>query len=164
MRTTKKIITIGRSLGIIIDKPILKKLELSRGDLVEVNVRKIKDPDSHRWNKNNKERRKEYIANWNQKQGDDEILKKRRNYHSRKKAEAHKLLGNKCVKCGIQDHRVLQIDHIDGGGTKERKEIRLSGTVFHVSVIESVKSNENKYQLLCSNCNWIKRFENKEHC
>ena len=24
------------------------------------------------------------------------------------------------------------------------------------------KNKENKYQLLCANCNWIKRHENKE--
>ena len=27
--------------------------------------------------------------------------------------------------------------------------------------IEQIKK-EKKYQLLCANCNWIKRFENKE--
>ena len=29
-------------------------------------------------------------------------------------------------------------------------------------VKESIKNNYNKYQLLCANCNWIKRYENKE--
>ena len=70
-------------------------------------------------------------------------------------------LGNKCVRCGFNDYRALQIDHINGGGSKERKE-RLFGGKFHSHVIQSFMKGENKYQLLCANCNWIKRFENKE--
>lgn len=70
------------------------------------------------------------------------------------------LLGNKCVKCGFSDRRALQIDHIKGGGIKER---RIGNTrQFHRKVLTSVKKSEHKYQLLCANCNWIKRFENGE--
>lgn len=31
-----------------------------------------------------------------------------------------------------------------------------------VNLIESFLKQENKYQLLCANCNWIKREENNE--
>ena len=70
-------------------------------------------------------------------------------------------LGGKCIRCGIIDIRVLQIDHISGGGSKERKE-RGFGQQFHSYVIQSFLKGENKYQLLCANCNWIKRVENQE--
>lgn len=70
-------------------------------------------------------------------------------------------LGGKCVKCGFKDVRALQIDHINGGGSQERKE-RDFKMNFHKHVLESFIRKENKYQLLCANCNWIKRFENKE--
>jgi len=43
MKLTKKIIQIAQSLGIIIDKPISKKLKLKRGDLVELDIKKIKN-------------------------------------------------------------------------------------------------------------------------
>ena len=69
------------------------------------------------------------------------------------------LLGNKCVKCGFSDWRALQVDHINGGGTEERK--KTSATYWNV-IIRSIKNKENKYQLLCANCNFIKRYENNE--
>jgi antitoxin component of MazEF toxin-antitoxin module len=41
MKTTKKIITTGTSLCIVIDKPILEKLRLKKGDLVEIEIKKV---------------------------------------------------------------------------------------------------------------------------
>ena len=70
-------------------------------------------------------------------------------------------LGGKCVQCGFTDFRALQIDHINGNGTKDRKTLR--GARFLTNVVRSFLNKENKYQLLCANCNWIKRYENKEH-
>lgn len=84
------------------------------------------------------------------------------NYNRSVKVSAHSILGSKCVKCGFEDSRALQIDHIFGGGTKERKEYKNGITQFYKKVIESVLKKENKYQLLCANCNWIKRDENRE--
>jgi len=70
---------------------------------------------------------------------------------------------NECVSCGYnKDVRALQIDHINGGGSKERKNIGNSAH-YYLKVIESLNNNtSNEYQILCANCNWIKRFENKE--
>lgn len=70
-------------------------------------------------------------------------------------------LGNKCISCGFDDIRALQIDHVNGGGSKERKTRGYKGS-FHSNVLKSFLNKESKYQLLCANCNWIKRFENKE--
>jgi len=66
-------------------------------------------------------------------------------------------LGNKCCKCGFDDVRALQIDHIHGGGTKETSS--MSTVAFYKKVIKEKGVN---YQLLCANCNWIKRCENNE--
>lgn len=71
-------------------------------------------------------------------------------------------LGGKCVRCGFDDSRALQIDHINGGGTKERRNGDVKGN-FHKHVLQSFLKNENKYQLLCANCNWIKRSELHEN-
>ena len=40
MKITKKLVKIAYSLGIIIDKPILKKLKLKKGDWVEITIKK----------------------------------------------------------------------------------------------------------------------------
>lgn len=73
---------------------------------------------------------------------------------------ALKFLGNRCAKCGIEDKRVLQIDHINGGGVAEKKKLGWGVWPICRDVLSGVP---NKYQLLCANCNWIKRFEMKEH-
>lgn len=61
---------------------------------------------------------------------------------------------------GCVDGRCLQIDHVKGDGAQLRKARGNAGTTFYRKVIASVPGVE--YQLLCANCNWIKRHENKE--
>lgn len=69
------------------------------------------------------------------------------------------LFGNKCKKCGFGDWRALQIDHINGGGRKDRKKDGYNSRIFYKRVLK----NPEGFQLLCANCNWIKRYE-KEEC
>ncbi|MEK7178047.1 MAG: hypothetical protein AAB721_00070, partial [Patescibacteria group bacterium] len=56
------------------------------------------------------------------------------------------------------DYRALQIDHILGNGSKERKKNNTT-KIYHKIVNKQTKG----YQLLCANCNWIKRYTNKEY-
>src|SRR5215471_5896001 len=55
-------------------------------------------------------------------------------------------LGGKCVRCGIDDWRVLQIDHIDGGGTRERKQVTSIDRYYKDMLL-----SPEKYQVLCAN-------------
>lgn len=72
-------------------------------------------------------------------------------------------LGNKCVRCSFSDIRALQIDHINGGGKKEILAFKGNFRNYYKNIRKNVKSGDlKKYQLLCANCNWIKRYENKE--
>lgn len=63
-----------------------------------------------------------------------------------------------CVKCGFGDIRALSLDHINGGGYQQRKKI---GIEFYKWIVKN--NYPEGFQTLCMNCNWIKRFENKEH-
>jgi len=72
------------------------------------------------------------------------------------------ILGGKCNRCGFDDYRALQIDHINGDGYIERTKGKGFGSDYSKRVMQSFLNGENKYQLLCANCNWIKRVENKE--
>jgi hypothetical protein len=76
-----------------------------------------------------------------------------------KKAQVFQLLGNKCSHCSFCDVRALQIDHVAGGGSKERK--RLNGIPFLEKVLKDIEATNGTYQLLCANCNWIKRSESE---
>jgi hypothetical protein len=74
--------------------------------------------------------------------------------HLKLKLEVLAAYGAVC-KCGFADHRALNIDHINGGGTQERQKIGW-GVYFY----KWLKQNNFPpgYQVLCSNCNAIKRF------
>jgi hypothetical protein len=78
----------------------------------------------------------------------------------RRRLAVFQLLGNKCVRCGFDDPRALQIDHVAGGGTEERRNAR--STAAYYDRILAVGAAE--YQILCANCNQIKRYENGERC
>lgn len=77
------------------------------------------------------------------------------------------LLGHACVACGYDDIRALQIDHINGDGWVERRKRngnkmnRGYGYPFLKQVLEDPLVKQ-KFQILCANCNWIKRHVNKE--
>lgn len=72
-------------------------------------------------------------------------------YRRKKRQEVLAFLGGICIWCGFSDPRALQIDHVNGGGSDEIA--RLGGD----SGNKRVYANPEKYELLCANCNWIKR-------
>lgn len=82
-----------------------------------------------------------------------------RRYNARIRKMLIELLGGHCVKCGFSDSRALQVDHINGGGSKENKNLK---GMKNVQILKKVLGGSKEYQLLCANCNWIKRFENDE--
>lgn len=88
-------------------------------------------------------RRKGYVRNQREWQG--------KMFRSLREA-AIAALGNECVRCGFTDIRALQVDHINGGGSKETS----------YRTYRNVVNGVSGYQCLCANCNWIKRRENDE--
>lgn len=99
----------------------------------------------------------------NQKRWYAKNVKVRKNYmqayHQRIRNAIFEILGKQCVNCGFDDIRALQIDHIEGGGHKEKSKIT---THYFKFVLGEILKGSTKYQVLCANCNWIKRAENKE--
>jgi hypothetical protein len=73
-----------------------------------------------------------------------------------------KLLGGKCVRCGFIDFRALQIDHVNGNGREHSKRYRNAYGMYR-AMYKEILNGSKEYQCLCSNCNWIKRAENKEY-
>lgn len=70
-------------------------------------------------------------------------------------------LGNKCVRCGFSDGRALQVDHIKNNGYVEFKKYTARQIYQRVLKLPPEELKKN-YQLLCANCNWIKKYETKE--
>lgn len=75
------------------------------------------------------------------------------------RTESIKLLGGKCIRCNFNDVRALQFDHINGGGNKNKKTINRR---YELYVLEQIRNHSGIFQLLCANCNWIKKAENNE--
>ena len=63
-----------------------------------------------------------------------------------------------CSKCGYDDPRALQIDHIFSNG----KEMPLQKNTIIQYYLENPDIADEELQILCANCNWIKRAENYE--
>lgn len=63
--------------------------------------------------------------------------------------------GGKCGCCGETEAKFLGIDHINGGGTQERKS-NSGYTLYRRLIKEGFPKDE--YQLLCHNCNMAKAF------
>lgn len=72
--------------------------------------------------------------------------------------EAVAYYGGKCAKCGITDYRILQIDHIENNGYKHRKEIK----TWQFPMWLKKNGYPKGYQILCCNCNWLKRVEDND--
>ncbi len=66
--------------------------------------------------------------------------------------------GAKCISCGFSDQRALQIDHVNGFPGKSRIDRSNS-----LKLLQDIHDNPGKYQVLCANCNWIKKHENDEN-
>ncbi len=68
-----------------------------------------------------------------------------------------------CVRCGYNDARALQFDHKLGGGSKHRREIGNGIRYLRhlMSLADEILSSQ--FQVLCANCNQIKREENGEN-
>jgi hypothetical protein len=95
-------------------------------------------------------------AKWEEKLYKDRISNRRRREERRKELIA--LYGGQCIRCGFDDWRALQIDHVNGGG---RNEFRQSQPAkYYQRIADNVGTGE--YQLLCANCNQIKKYEHGE--
>jgi len=129
----------------------------------------------------NKERIKEYSRNYHANNKNDPVFqgkykdRTRQNYIRNRErilsqsknrwlkqriALLEQVGGGRCAMCGFSDIRALQIDHIDGGGTSEVRNSKFRSPLRYA---QHILLNPNKYQVLCANCNWIKRCENNEY-
>ena len=103
-----------------------------------------------RYELKNKEKRSAYRSNY---------------YFSRNKLLRDMVLdklGKVCCRCGFSDIRALQIDHIHSDGCSERKRYGNSSWTNYKNILASIKNGEKRHQILCANCNWIKRYEKHE--
>jgi hypothetical protein len=89
------------------------------------------------------------------------VVARTKDYRHRLKLAVFSLLGEACVRCGFSDKRALQIDHVHGDGKQDRARFK-TRACFLLSILRDSDAL-SKYQILCANCNWIKRAEEGEY-
>ena len=76
-----------------------------------------------------------------------------RNRNQRLKVEAIYAYGNQCTCCGETELEFLAIDHVNGGGSAHRKEIKKNGTGnFYLWLKDN--GFPLGFRVLCHNCNF----------
>ena len=78
---------------------------------------------------------------------------RRKMYRQQTRQEAVDAYGGSCVCCGESYLPYLDLDHINGGGTKQRKELGWGVTYF-----KYLRDNHwpEGIQVLCGNCHYAK--------
>ena len=100
---------------------------------------------------------------YNREHRDERIIRKRKyyqNYRYKYKSSIFKKMGDKCTHCDFDNKLALQIDHIHNNGIKERNEMPHHASIKFYRYLDRLPLDELRanYQLLCCNCNWIKRM------
>jgi transposase-like protein len=91
------------------------------------------------------------------------ILFDRRGRKDVSQADLITAYGSKCACCGETEPAFLTLDHIGGGGSAHRREMRAKnkGNV-HLRIRQELKAQgwpKDKYRLLCMNCNFATRHK-----
>ena len=90
------------------------------------------------------------------KKNKNRIAISRKRYQDLMRRASIAALGGKCIRCGFDDYRALQFDHVNSDGHLYRN--ARGSTSTYKSIAEGNYGGP-EIQLLCSNCNWIKRCE-----
>lgn len=128
-----------------------------------------------KWQKAHPEKMKEYHRSYYVKNRTKIALKakssKAKMYQSKwriKFTDLHKarlfdILGRNCLRCGFDDIRALQFDHINGDGNKERKASKYKNHIayWYKGWADRPEKAKQMLQVLCANCNIIKESENR---
>lgn len=72
------------------------------------------------------------------------------------------VLGADCARCGYNDFRALEIDHVNGNGRKEMTSFGKPDKMYLFYYRNPIIAKQ-KLQVLCANCNMIKRYELKQY-
>jgi hypothetical protein len=108
-----------------------------------------------------KELSKQYNANYRIKNREYFASYAKRTYHETR-LKLMQLLGDCCKWCGHPDERVLEFDHINDDGADDRKKFSGARSMLDYYVKNHEEAKE-RLQLLCRNCNWLKRKGFQDH-
>jgi hypothetical protein len=109
---------------------------------------------SRRWRANNREKSRELRRQAYKRNPEMYRLVSRR-WLANLRQEMLTSYGRSCACCGESIEAFLTLDHINGGGHKERKEFGANTVLFKLKQAGWPKDG---YRILCMNCNFATRF------
>ena len=80
----------------------------------------------------------------------------------KERIELLKIVGEKCVDCGIYDPRVLQFDHWKGDGNIEKSKFAGHNDMWRY-YRKHPKIAKQKLRTRCANCHMIKTYKNGDN-
>ena len=92
------------------------------------------------------EKKREYDRKWKKENRD-----KQRKYVREIRLKVIQLLGGKCINCGCDNLEALEINHINGGGHKEK--IMKHGPKQKSLYYDILAGRRNDVELTCKVCN-----------
>jgi hypothetical protein len=127
------------------------------------NYKKYRQKYNKQWWQENKEQDTARHKMWYLQQKSFINWERRIKYRKARETVFHVLGQHCCVKCGFHDKRALQFDHINGGGSKQHRVDFLNKRVeFYLYYAYHPEEARRTLQVMCSNCNAIKRIEKGE--
>lgn len=110
------------------------------------------------------EKQREWHKDWYSKHQEEQRIRSRL-YHKNRRIEILNYYGKGKIECECCKERTLEflsIDHIDGGGTEQKRKL---GTRDIYSILSKIKKETGKYppgyRILCHNCNQAIGFYGK---
>lgn len=79
------------------------------------------------------------------------VAREQRALRRKKREEALRAYGGECACCGEAQYEFLALDHIEGGGGRERRELQVWGSAFTAHLTR--EGFPPGYRVLCHNCN-----------
>jgi hypothetical protein len=100
------------------------------------------------WRKKNHERLRQIEKRRYEKHKIKRCMQQRKR-HAERRLKILEHYGRRCICCGETQIEFLSIDHVNGGGYKERKDRGIFGLYQYI-----IKNNyPDRFRILCHNCN-----------
>lgn len=114
----------------------------------------------NKWYENNKEEyrpRKAELMRKYRSENPEKYAAQSRKAKAKERESLFEMYGHCCVICGFTDKRALTLDHKLNNGNDERRRLGERGVYMRARKEYLPK----EYQIICMNCQFIKRVEDK---
>lgn len=96
--------------------------------------------------------KKSYIKNKDNKEKHEKVKARMRERHYKNRLRVLNHYGGKCACCGENRYEFLALDHINGGGSQHRRQIK-GGSKHMTQWVINNGFPKDMFRILCHNCN-----------